>query len=141
MPSDLYFGGYAGEPYEKVSMLDGIRKKAGKKTEVLFAQGCKLTTNTTNSYFNWKYDEIVFARREENLKLIKEAVDVAKKAEIIILALGENEHLCREAWAKTHLGDNMTLDLFGEQNELADAILALGKPVVVYLMNGRPLVH
>ena len=136
---DLYFGGYAGEPYDKVSILDGIRKKVGKNTEVLFSQGCKLTTNTTTSYFNWKYDEIVFAKREENLKLIKKAVEVAKNAEIIILALGENEHLCREAWAKTHLGDNMTLDLFGEQNELADAILALGKPVVVVLMNGRPL--
>jgi beta-glucosidase-like glycosyl hydrolase len=135
----LYFGGYAGEPYEKVNLLDGIRKKVGNKSEILFAQGCNLTTNTSTSYFNWKYDEILFASREENLKLIKEAVDVADKADIIILAMGENEHLCREAWAKTHLGDNMTLDLFGEQNELADAILALGKPVVVYLMNGRPL--
>jgi beta-glucosidase len=71
--------------------------------------------------------------------MIAEAVEVAAKAEIIILAIGENEHLCREAWAKTHIGDNMTLDLFGEQSELADAIIALGKPVVVYLMNGRPL--
>ncbi len=136
---DVFFGGYAGEPYEKVSLLDGIKNKVGNKAEVLFAQGCKLTTNTTTSYFNWKYDEIVFASRDENLKLIKEAVEVAKKADIIILAIGENEHLCREAWAKTHLGDNMTLDLFGEQNELADAMLGLGKPVVVYLMNGRPL--
>lgn len=136
---DLYFGGYAGEPYEKVSLLDGIRNKVNGKAEVLFAQGCKLTTNTSTSYFNWKYDDIVFASREENLKLIKEAVEVAKKADIVILAIGENEHLCREAWAKTHLGDNMTLDLFGEQPELADAIVALGKPVVLYLMNGRPL--
>ncbi|MBN1791589.1 MAG: glycoside hydrolase family 3 C-terminal domain-containing protein [Bacteroidales bacterium] len=136
--ADVYFGGYAGEPYEKVSLLDGIRKKAGM-AEILFAQGCRLTTNTTNSYFNWKYDEIKFASREENLKLIQEAVAVAQKAEIIILAIGENEHLCREAWAKTHLGDNLTLDLFGEQNELAEALLALGKPIVVYLMNGRPL--
>jgi beta-glucosidase len=136
---DVYFGGYAGEPYEKISLFEGIKKKVGHNTEVLFAQGCKLTTNTTISYFNWKYDEIVFASRDENLKLIKEAVEVARQAEIIILAIGENEHLCREAWAKTHLGDNMTLDLFGEQNELADAILGLGKPVVVYLMNGRPL--
>lgn len=136
--ADIYFGGYAGEPYEKVSLLDGIRKKAGK-SEILFAQGCRLTTNTNNSYFNWKYDEIKFASREENLRLIQEAVAVARKAEIIILAVGENEHLCREAWAKTHLGDNLTLDLFGEQNELADALLALGKPIVVYLVNGRPL--
>lgn len=136
---DLYFGGYAGEPYNKISLLDGITAKVGTRTEILFAQGCRLTTNTSISYFNWKYDDIRFASREDNLKLIEEAVDVAKKAEIVILAIGENEHLCREAWAKTHIGDNMTLDLFGEQNELAEAIIALGKPVVIYLMNGRPL--
>ena len=136
---DLYFGGYAGEPYYKVSVLEGITKKVGSETEILFAQGCRLTTNTSTSYFNWKYDEIKFASREENLNLIKEAVKIAKKAELIILAIGENEHLCREAWAKNHIGDNLTLDLFGEQNELAEEILALGKPVIVYLMNGRPL--
>jgi beta-glucosidase len=137
--SDLYFGGYAGEPYTKTSLLDGIREKAGGETEVLFAQGCKLTENTSLSYFNWKYDDIVFASREENMKLIAEAVKVASKAEIVILAIGENEHLCREAWAKNHIGDNMTLDLFGEQNELAQAVIATGKPVIIYLTNGRPL--
>jgi beta-glucosidase len=135
----LYFGGYAGEPYRKVNLFDGIKAKAGAGTEVLFAQGCKLTTNTSISYFNWKLDEIKFASRKENLKLISEAVKTATKADLIILAIGENEHLCREAWAKTHIGDNMTLDLFGEQKELAEAITGLGKPVVVYLMNGRPL--
>jgi beta-glucosidase len=57
----------------------------------------------------------------------------------VILAIGENEHLCREAWAKNHIGDNMTLDLFGQQDELVKAIVAIGKPVIVYLMNGRPL--
>jgi hypothetical protein len=51
-----------------------------------------------------------------------------KLSEGFYLAIGENEHLCREAWAKNHIGDNMTLDLFGEQNELAEAITALGKP-------------
>lgn len=136
---DLWFGGYSGEPYEKVSLLDGIRTRAGNGTEVLFAQGCRLTINTTISYFNWKYDEIKFASRDENMKLISEAVKVASGADLVILAIGENEHLCREAWAQNHIGDNMTLDLFGEQGELADAITALGKPVVLYLMNGRPL--
>jgi beta-glucosidase len=136
---DVFFGGYAGEPYYKVSLLEGIRNKAGKKSEVLFSQGCKLTTNTTISFFNWKGDEIKFPTMEENMKLIAEAVKVAKKAEIIILAIGENDHLCREAWAKNHIGDNMTLDLFGLQDELVKEIVALNKPVVVYLMNGRPL--
>ena len=137
--NDLWFGGYSGEPHRKTSLLQGIKDKIGSSAEVLFAQGCRLTTNTSSSYFNWKYDEIVFASRDENLRLISEAVSVARQAEIIILAIGENEHLCREAWAKNHIGDNMTLDLFGEQNELADQIIKLGKPVIVYLMNGRPL--
>jgi beta-glucosidase len=136
---DIYFGGYAGEPYKKVSLLDGIKAKAGSGTEILFAQGCKLTTNTSTSYFNWKYDEITFASREDNLKLIAGAVKVALQSEIIILAIGENEHLCREAWAKNHIGDNMTLNLFGEQSELAESVIATGKPVILYLMNGRPL--
>ena len=136
---DVFFGGYAGEPYQKISLFDGIKNKVGKKSEVLFAQGCKLTTNATISFFNWKGDEIKFPTREENMKLIAEAVKVAKKAEIVILAIGENEHLCREAWAKTHIGDNMTLDLFGQQDELVKAIVEVGKPVLVYLMNGRPL--
>lgn len=137
--SDLWFGGYSGEPHRKTSLLQGIKDKVGSSAEVVFAQGCRLTTNTSTSYFNWKYDEIEFASRDENLKLISEAVSIARNAEIIILAIGENEHLCREAWAKNHIGDNMTLNLFGEQNELADQIIKLGKPVIVYLMNGRPL--
>lgn len=137
--NDLWFGGYSGEPHKKTSLLQGIKDKVGSSAEVLFAQGCRLTTNTSASYFNWKGDEIIFASRDENLILIDEAVKTAREAEIIILAIGENEHLCREGWAKNHIGDNMTLDLFGEQNELADQIIKLGKPVIVYLMNGRPL--
>jgi beta-glucosidase len=137
--NDLWFGGYSGEPHRKTSLLQGIKDKVGSSAEVLFAQGCRLTTNTSTSYFNWKTDEIVFASRDENLKLINEAVSIARNTDIIILAIGENEHLCREAWAKNHIGDNMTLDLYGEQNELADQMIKLGKPVIVYLMNGRPL--
>ena len=133
------FGGYAGEPYRKVTLLEGIRQKVGPKTQVLHAQGCKITSNPTIPFFNWKLDEIKFPTKEENMKLIKEAVTVASKAEVIVLAIGENEHLCREAWAKTHIGDDMTLDLFGQQDDLVKAIMGLGKPVVVYLMNGRPL--
>jgi beta-glucosidase len=136
---DVFMGGYAGEPYQKVSLFDGIKEKAGSKTEVLFAQGVKLTTNATIPFFNWKLDEIKFPSAEENRKLIKQAVAVAKKSDVVILAIGENEHLCREAWAKTHIGDNMTLDLISQQEELVKAMVETGKPVVVYLMNGRPL--
>ncbi|HEX2921585.1 MAG TPA: glycoside hydrolase family 3 N-terminal domain-containing protein [Bacteroidales bacterium] len=136
---DVFMGGYAGEPYQKVSLFDGIKEKVGNKTELLFAQGVKLTDNAQIPYFNWKLDEIKLPSPEENMKLIKAAVDVAKKADITILAIGENEHLCREAWAKTHIGDDMTLDLICQQEDLVKAIVETGKPVVVYLMHGRPL--
>lgn len=137
--SDLFMGGYSGEPYQKVSLLHGIQNKVGKTGEVTFARGCRIIENLGTSKDNWQTDKIVFPSRDENLKLIAEAVEVAKKAEVVILAVGETEHISREAWSKEHIGDNMTLDLIGEQEELVKAVVATGKPVVVWLMNGRPL--
>ena len=134
-----YTGGYSGEPYQKVTILEGIKAKIGSNTEVLFAEGCKITEYLGSSYMNWKTNEIKFASRTENLKLIDKAVATAKQADIVVLAVGETEQLCREAWSKKHIGDNSTLDLVGEQEELVKAIVATGKPVIVYLMNGRPL--
>jgi len=132
-------GGYSGEPYQKVSILDGIKAKVGNRSEVIFAQGCKIVENVSSSYLNWKTNDIKLASRTENLKLIKEAVAKAKQGDVAIVAVGETEQLCREAWSKKHIGDDITLDLLGEQEALVKAIIATGKPVIVYLMNGRPL--
>ena len=53
--------------------------------------------------------------------------------------MGENENTCRESWFPDHFGDRNDLDLLGRQNDLARAVLALGKPTAVLLINGRPL--
>lgn len=137
--NSVFTGGYSGEPYQKVTLLDGIRAKVGNSAEVLFAQGCKIVNNLSTSYANWQTDSVEFTSRSENLQLIGEAVTVAKQADVVIIAVGETEHLGREAWSKKHFGDAETLNLFGEQEELVKAIVATGKPVMVYLMNGRPL--
>jgi beta-glucosidase len=55
------------------------------------------------------------------------------------MVLGDNEQTSREAWADAHLGDRSSLDLLGQQNDLARAVFALGKPTVVVLLNGRSL--
>jgi len=133
------FGGYSGEPYQQVSLYSGIVNRAGTSANVIYAQGCKLTDNSTTSYFNWKNDPVVLSSADENRKLIADAIAIANKADVIVLAIGENEQLCREAWAKGHVGDTHTLELFGEQSALAEAMFATGKPVIVYLVNGRPL--
>ena len=73
-----------------------------------------------------------------NAKRTEEAVKVAKNADLIILALGDNEQTSREAWAPEHPGDRDSLELLGNQDDLAKAMLALGKPVVVVLLHGRP---
>jgi beta-glucosidase len=73
-----------------------------------------------------------------NAKRIAAAVQVAKKADVVILVLGENEQTSREAWAATHEGDRDNLDLLGNQDDLVKAILATGRPTVVFLIHGRP---
>jgi beta-glucosidase len=66
-------------------------------------------------------------------------VEVAKKAEMIVLALGGNEQTSREGWGLKHLGDRASLNLLGRQEDLVRAMLETGKPVIVFLFNGRPL--
>ena len=54
------------------------------------------------------------------------------------MLLGDTEQTSREGWADNHLGDRDSLDLVGQQNDLATAIFNLHKPTVVVLLNGRP---
>ena len=63
---------------------------------------------------------------------------VAQGADAIVLFVGGNAAISREAWDAKHMGDSTSIELVGEQNELARAMFALGKPVVVVLINGRP---
>jgi beta-glucosidase len=76
---------------------------------------------------------------EEDRRQIGEAVEVARQAEVIVLALGGNEQTSREGWGLKHLGDRASLDLIGRQEDLVRAMLGTGKPVIVFLLNGRPL--
>ncbi|MCX7876856.1 MAG: glycoside hydrolase family 3 C-terminal domain-containing protein [Melioribacteraceae bacterium] len=131
----VLLGGYSGKPKYYVTVLDGLKEKTeNTNVEILYAEGCRLTIGGS-----WEQDEIVFATDEENEILIKEAIEVAKNADDIILVLGDNEQISREAWNKNHMGDRADLNLFGYQNKLAEEILNLGKPVSLILINGRPI--
>jgi beta-glucosidase len=127
-------GGYSGVPKQEVTVLDGIQARVGNRAKVLYSEGCKITIGG-----NWNQDEVVPSDPEEDRRQIAEAVEVAKQADIIILAIGGNEQTSREAWGLNHMGDRANLDLVGRQEELVQAMLATGKPVVALLYNGRPL--
>jgi beta-glucosidase len=130
----IELGGYSNVPNRVVTLLDGIKAKLGERVRVVSAEGVRLTEKG-----NWYEDEVILSKPEENRQRIKEAVQVAQGADAIVLAIGGSSALHREAWARNHLGDSSTLGLTGEQNELAQAMFALDKPVVVVLINGQPL--
>lgn len=132
--ADVHLGGYSGKPGRGVSVLQGIKDKVGGASEVLYAEGCKIT----ESFPDWDADKVVLGDPALNASRIQEAVTVARKADLVVLALGGNEQTSREAWAQNHPGDRDSLDLLGNQDELVKAIVALGKPVVVFLQHGRP---
>nr|WP_062120113.1 glycoside hydrolase family 3 N-terminal domain-containing protein [Sphingobium sp. MI1205] len=126
-------GGYYGQPPHTVSILDGIKAKVGNRATIVFAQGVKITEND-----DWWADSVTKSDPAENRKLIAQAVEAAKGVDRIVLTLGDTEQSSREGWADNHLGDRPSLDLVGEQQELFDALKALGKPMTVVLINGRP---
>jgi beta-glucosidase len=127
-------GGYSGLPKHNVTVLQGIQAKVGDRVKVLHSEGCKITVGG-----NWQHDEVIASDPAEDRRQIKESVKVAKQADVIVLAIGGNEQTSREAWGLKHMGDRTNLDLVGRQDELVNAMLATGKPVIVFLFNGRPL--
>jgi beta-glucosidase len=127
-------GGYSGAPKHDVTVLDGIKARVGGQAKVLYSEGCRITLPGT-----WQQDKVLPSDPVEDRKQIAEAVKVANQADVIVLAIGGNEQTSREAWNLKHMGDRTSLDLIGRQDELVAAMLATGKPVVVFLFNGRPL--
>ena len=102
-----------GRAEDVVSVLEGI-KGVVPAAQVLYAQGCGIEDTTTAGF--------------------AEAVDAARRARVAILVLGERHDMSGEAASRASLG------LPGKQQELLEAVAATGTPVVLVLMNGRPLV-
>ncbi|HEY2629029.1 MAG TPA: glycoside hydrolase family 3 N-terminal domain-containing protein [Usitatibacter sp.] len=126
-------GGYSGKPKHTVSLLEGVKAKLGGKAEVVHAQGMFITQSEER-----EADDVRLGDPAKNRALIEEAATLAKTCDVIVLAIGDTEQTSREAYAGNHLGDRTSLDLVGDQNALFDALHALGKPIVVLAINGRP---
>ena len=113
---------------EVTSVLDGFRERLDGQAEVVYAKGCELVDHT------WPLSEIMpVEMRPEDKAMMDEAVSTARDADAIILVLGGGQRTCGENKSRT------SLELPGFQNELLRAMKATGKPVIVVLINGRPL--
>jgi beta-glucosidase len=129
----VMLGGYSGVPLHSSTVLQAIRDRVPAGVEVLHHQGCQITIGGS-----WQQDEVTPSDPDEDRRGIREAAAVAARADLVVLAIGDNEQTSREAWAWNHLGDRATLDLPGLQDELVDAVAATGKPLVALLFSGRP---
>jgi beta-glucosidase len=134
--AEIHLGGYTSEPRVGISVLEGIKEFAKGKFNVTYAEGCKITTSPGSF---WNDSSTALNDEKSDLKLISEAARVAAKSDVVLLVIGENESICREGWSENHRGDRDDLDLFGRQDELVKAVLNTGKPVIVLLINGRPI--
>ncbi len=114
-----------GRPGEAVTILEGLRA-ALPQTRVLYAPGYPEAPPGG-------FQEIVATALSPDTSRFAEAVAVAAQADVVLLVLGEHRELSGEAASRASVA------LPGAQEALAQRILATGKPVVVVLMNGRPL--
>ena len=114
-------GGYSGKAINPVTPLQGIRNRAASGTEILYAAGGEISPKRSS--------EVPFNKEEE----LQKAIDIARKADVVILYIGTT--LSIEAEGR----DRTTLSLPGNQEELVESVMAVNPKTVVVEMNAGPL--
>ncbi|VVO28628.1 Beta-glucosidase BoGH3B [Pseudomonas fluorescens] len=126
----------AGRPTQSVTLFDGMNALIGDKANLIYARGANITSDKKVldylNFLNFDAPEVVDDPRPANV-LIDEAVKAAKDADVIVAAVGESRGMSHESSSRTDLNIPQT------QRELIRALKATGKPLVLVLMNGRPL--
>jgi beta-glucosidase len=122
---------FANDAAETVTVLQGIRNSVPAGVRVEYARGGEIR-RTISGPFD-RGPKAAPATPEQIEEEIKQAVELARRSDVAVLALGELQNMSGEAASRA------TLDLPGRQEQLLEAVVATGKPVVLVLVNGRPL--
>ncbi len=113
---------------EVTTVVDGLREKLNGKAEVLYTKGCDLVDP------HWPESELIdYPLSKDEQSEIDKAVAQAQEADVAVVVLGGGQRTCGENKSRS------SLDLPGRQLDLLKAVQATGKPVVLVLINGRPL--
>lgn len=128
------FWSFQQDTNETVTVLDGIRAKLGSRVEVNYAQGAQISRLIPSMF-----EEIFHTPKQEKWTEaqgkaeFEKALTLGRSSDLVILVLGEVQDMSGENASRS------SLDLPGKQGDLLKEISALGKPVVLVLLNGRPL--
>ncbi len=121
---------------QAVTVRAGIEKAIQGKARLITARGANFTDDQKVvdylNFLNWDYKEVVQDTRTPDA-MIAEAVAIAQQADVVIAAVGESRGMSHESSSRVNI------DLPGSQRALLKALKATGKPLVIVLMNGRPL--
>lgn len=123
----------AGDYTKAVSLLQGISNKAGNAVKVTYARGAYITGDTAMLKKALQKPKLEAQDTADAAKMLNDAVALAQQADVVIVALGESQGMSGEAASRSHIG------IPENQLQLLKAVQATGKPVVLVLMNGRPL--
>ncbi|AZC29373.1 Periplasmic beta-glucosidase [Pseudomonas chlororaphis subsp. piscium] len=126
----------AGVPAQSVTLFDGMSNALGDKAQLIYARGSNITADKAVvdylNFLNFDAPEVVDDPRPAQ-QLIDEAVKAAQQADVVVAAVGESRGMSHESSSRTDL------HIPASQRELIKALKATGKPLVLVLMNGRPL--
>ncbi|EBQ3499497.1 beta-glucosidase BglX [Salmonella enterica] len=123
----------AGVANQSVTVLAGIQNAVGDGAKILYAKGANITNDKDIVDFLNLYEEAVKIDPRSPQAMIDEAVQAAKQADVVVAVVGESQGMAHEASSRT----NITIPQ--SQRDLITALKATGKPLVLVLMNGRPL--
>ncbi len=123
----------AGVANQSVTVLAGIQNAVGDGAKILYAKGANITNDKGIVDFLNLYEEAVKIDPRSPQAMIDEAVQAAKQADVVVAVVGESQGMAHEASSRT----NITIPQ--SQRDLITALKATGKPLVLVLMNGRPL--
>ncbi len=130
----LSMWGHIGKPNPGVSVLQGIRTKLGNSVRIEYAKGPNITRDYP-SFFQDSLHMHVDPKQtpEEAKKAFDDAVATANRNDLVVMVLGEGAIMNAEAASRA------SLDFVGQQEQLLEAVVATGKPVVLVLINARPI--
>ncbi len=117
-----------------ISLLAGIKEVAGASTKVLYAKGSNLDYDATFETNATMFGKTLHRDGRSKEELLAEALKVANQSDVIVAALGESAEMSGESSSRTNL------EIPQAQKDLLNALLKTGKPVVLVLFDGRPLV-
>lgn len=116
------------------TLVEGLKEVAGKKVEILTAKGCNLMSDAEYEKRATMFGRSLNRDNRTDKELLDEALAVAAKADVIVAALGESSEMSGESSSRSEL------EMTDTQRALLQELLKTGKPVVLTLFTGRPLV-